>query len=83
MGPLPLEQYRDFLPGGLANRRVKALAAFYAGGEFDVELQLVLKREDVPRCELVAEEPGPRLGWTSWVKSADFSRDPGETILEL
>jgi type VI secretion system protein ImpH len=83
MGPLPLEQYRDFLPGGLAHRRVKALAAFYVGGEFDVELQLVLKGDDVPRCELSAPEEGPQLGWTSWVKSRDFSRDPGETILEL
>ena len=83
LGPLPLAQYQDFLPGGLAHRRVRALAAFYAGGEYDVELQLVLKRDDVPRCELSAAEAGPQLGWTSWMKSADFSRDPGETILAL
>jgi type VI secretion system protein ImpH len=83
MGPLPLEQYNDFLPGGLAHRRIKALAAFYVGGEYDVELQLVLKRDDVPPCELTAQEAGPQLGWTSWMKSAEFSRDPGETILEL
>jgi type VI secretion system protein ImpH len=83
MGPLPLPQYKDFLPGGLAHRRVKALAAFYMGREYDVELQLVLKREDVPQFELSAGETGPQLGWTSWVKSGDFLRDPGETILEL
>jgi type VI secretion system protein ImpH len=83
MGPLPLDQYKDFLPGGLAYRRVKALAAFYVGGEYDVELQLVLKREDVPPFELSNAETGPQLGWTSWVKSGDFSRDPGETVLEL
>lgn len=83
IGPLPLEQYQDFLPGGLAYRRVKALTDFYVNKQYDVELQLVLNREDVPQCELTTQESGPQLGWTSWVKSHDFSRDPGETILEL
>jgi type VI secretion system protein ImpH len=82
LGPLTMRQYVDFLPGGEAHRRIRALTAFYAGGEYDMELQLVLKRDEVPPCELNAAE-GPRLGWTSWVKSAEFTRDPGETILEL
>lgn len=82
LGPLTIEQYRDFLPGGSAYRQVRAVAAFFSNGEYDFELQLILRREDVPECELNAEA-GPRLGWTSWVKSAPFARDPGETILEL
>jgi type VI secretion system protein ImpH len=83
LGPLPLDQYLEFLPGGEAYRHVKTLAGFFAGGEFDVEIQLVLRREDVPPCELSEVEAGPQLGWTSWVKSARFTRDPGETVLEL
>ncbi len=83
LGPLPLDQYLEFLPGGDAYRHVKTLTRFYAGGEYDVEIQLVLLREEVPRCELSAVETGPQLGWTSWVKSARFTRDPGETVLEL
>ena len=39
-GPLTLEQYVDFLPGGEAYRHVRALTGFYAGGEYDVEIQL-------------------------------------------
>ena len=80
LGPLPMEQYLDFLPGGDAHRHIQALTKFFAGSEYDIELQLVLRREDVPALELDA---GPRLGWTSWVKSAEFTRDPGETVLEL
>jgi type VI secretion system protein ImpH len=83
MGPLTLEQYADFLPGGSAWRHVKALTGFFAGNEFDMELQLVLRRQEVPPCELLPLETAPRLGWTSWVKNAPFTRDPGETILEL
>jgi type VI secretion system protein ImpH len=81
LGPMTLEQYEDFLPGGEAHRRIRAIAGFFAGNEYDMELQLVLKRNEVPRCELTAK--GPQLGWTSWVKSAEFERDPGETVLEL
>ncbi|SPE34438.1 conserved hypothetical protein [Candidatus Sulfopaludibacter sp. SbA6] len=82
IGPLTLERYMEFLPGGEAYRHVRALAGFFTGKEYDVEIQLILRREEVPVCELKAE-PGPQLGWTSWVKTADFRRDPGDTILEL
>lgn len=83
LGPMTLEQYIDFLPGGDAFRRIRAIAGFFAGTEYDMELQLVLKREEVPACELTAPAEGPQLGWTSWVKSAEFRRDPEDTILEL
>jgi type VI secretion system protein ImpH len=47
-------------------------------------LQLILKREDVPRCE-VGDDSGaaPRLGWVSWLKSVPHDSDPGDTILNL
>ncbi len=84
LGPLPMEQYMDFLPGREGHRHVRALTSLFAGEEYDVEIQLVLRRQDVPPCDLGASpESGPQLGWTSWVKSAAFTRDPGETVLEL
>lgn len=83
LGPLTLAQYMDFLPGGDGYRKIKALAGFFAGGEYDLELQLILRREDVPACELNQSESGPQLGWTSWMKSKEFTTDAGETILEL
>ena len=82
LGPLTLERYTEFLPGGDAYRHIRAMTKFFAGKEYDVEIQLILLREEVPVCEL-KEEPGPQLGWTSWVKSAAFRRDPGDAILEL
>jgi type VI secretion system protein ImpH len=84
LGPLPMDQYVEFLPGNDGYRHVQALTNFFAGGEYDVEIQLVLRREDVPPLELTVEnDAAPRLGWTSWVKSAPFQRDPGETVLDL
>jgi type VI secretion system protein ImpH len=84
LGPLTLDQYRGFLPGGEAWRELNSLTEFYAGGEYGVEVQLILRRDHVPSCELnAAAEVVPQLGWTSWVKSAPFFRDAGETILDL
>ena len=82
LGPLSLERYMEFLPGAEAYKNLRALAEFFAGEEYDVEIQLILKRREVPVCELKTEQ-GWQLGWTSWVKTAEFRRDPGDTILEL
>ena len=63
---------------------MRAITRFYSGGEYDVEVQLILRKQEVPVCELKPQDgSGPQLGWTSWVKTAEFSRDAGETILEL
>jgi len=84
LGPLSLERYKDFLPGGSCWEPLRAWTRFFSNGEFDFEVKLVLEREMVPACELGADETaGPRLGWVSWVKSAPFGRDPDDTVLAL
>jgi len=84
LGPLTLAQYRDFLPVGSAYEPLRTLVRFYAGDEFDFELQLILKRDEVPSCELGADpNQAPLLGWVSWSKCNPLSRDPAETILPL
>ena len=84
LGPLTLEQYLDFLPGRDGYRQLQSFTRFYAGGEYDMEVQLILRKQEVPVCELrPLDGDGPQLGWTSWIKSADFTRDAQETILDL
>ncbi len=84
LGPLSLEEYLNFLPDGLCWEPLQAWVRFFSNQEFDFEVKLVLEREQVPACELGADgAAGPRLGWVSWVKSAPFGRDPGDTVLAL
>jgi type VI secretion system protein ImpH len=84
LGPLTFAEYRDFLPQGESWRELRAITRFFTRDEFDVEVQFVLKREEVPPCELGNDDAGaPRLGWSTWVKSAPFARDPDETVLLL
>lgn len=84
LGPLELSQYLDFLPCGSAFEPLRALTKFFSNGEIDFEVQLILKHEEVPSCELGAEGNGaPMLGWMTWVRSAARESDAGDTILEL
>ena len=52
MGPLSLTEYLDFLPSGTAHEPLKSLAKFISRGEIDFEVQLILKKDEVPACEL-------------------------------
>lgn len=84
LGPMPLDKYQSFLPDGDAFEPLKSISRFFCGDDLDVEVQLILRREDAPRFALDA--PGmapPRLGWFSWVFTRPLDRDPNETILRL
>lgn len=84
LGPLSLSQYLDFLPSGSAFRPLRSLTRFFSNDEIDFEVQLVLRRDQVPVCELGSEShESPRLGWVSWARSAPMTRDPEDTILAL
>ncbi|MBP2233049.1 type VI secretion system protein ImpH [Azospirillum agricola] len=53
LGPLGLEAFRAFLPGGHAARALRDLARFYLGPGTDVSLRLRLAPERVPASRLV------------------------------
>lgn len=84
LGPMPLEQYREFLPGAKGQKQLESWLAFYSRREFEFVVQLVLDREDVPETTLLHNEPGgARLGYESWLKVKPFWRDPDETTYVL
>ncbi len=80
LGPMPLEQYLDFLPSGTAYAPLQSLAKFAGRGELDFEVRLILKKDEVPVCELGG---APRLGWTSWAKTEPKPDHAGDTILTI
>ncbi len=84
LGPLTIGRYVEFLPDGAAYPALRAMLRFFGGDEIDFQVQLALKREDVPRCRLGEESAiAPRLGWVSWAKTIEMRRDPHDTILNL
>jgi len=84
LGPMGLREYLDFLPSGTAHEPLKALAKFVARGEIDFQVQLILKKDEVPPCELgLGEAAAPRLGWTSWAKTQAMRAHADDTIFSI
>ena len=83
IGPLTRAQFDTFLPTGPAHAELRALTKFFTGEQVDVEVQLVLARDEVPPVTLGDESAGTPLGWCTWLRSRPFTRDANDTILTL
>jgi type VI secretion system protein ImpH len=84
IGPLTLDRYNDFLPGGSAYPELRAITRFFTNECLDFEVQLVLDRSQAPGIQLDFDSGNPaRLGWVSWVKTTPLHHDPDDTILTL
>ncbi len=77
LGPLTLEQYESFLPGGRRLGQLVDWVRFHVNLEFDWDVRLVLLRDQVPPMRL----GGTRLGWTSWIGHRADSQDAGDLCL--
>jgi type VI secretion system protein ImpH len=64
--PLSAEQYRLFLPGSDAFRRIVRLTRFYVSDPLQFDLRMVIKPEEVPPLRLLPESGLP-LGQMSWL----------------
>lgn len=78
IGPLPLEEYKRFLPGTPALARMRAIVRNYVGDQFDWDVNLVLRGEDVPQAQLGAST---QLGLTSWVGSEPHEAEVADLYL--
>jgi len=76
LGPLGFRAYCRLLPGGADLRGLCQVARAYAGPELDFDVAPVLSAGEVPPLRLEARaDPGPRLGWTTWLVSRPVMRD--------
>jgi type VI secretion system protein ImpH len=74
IGSVGFDHFLRLLPSGKILGHVFSLVRYRVGPEYEFDLLLYLKREEVPPCQLGMETPGgPRLGWTTWIKSPGFT----------
>ena len=82
VGPMSLKKFKAFVPVGSAYKPLLELGRLFAGMEFDFDVQLVLESQEVPFSELIGSDgEGPRLGWTSWLKTREFVSDDDQVVL--
>lgn len=89
LGPLGYAKFSEFLPDRTPVPRRKAffllchLVRLYVGPELDFDVQLVLRKEDVPACRLAdGDDGGPRLGWNTWITSGSLADDAEDAVFE-
>ena len=75
LGPLKLRDFVAFLPGEDRLPKLCSLTRFYVGPGLDFDVRLLLSEDEVPGTRLGAR-PGPRLGWTAWLRTGEFSGVP-------
>jgi type VI secretion system protein ImpH len=78
VGPLGYAEFTRLLPAGDAHQPFVQLTRYCAGQEFDFDVQLVLKAAEVPWCRL--GDGQARLGFSTWLKTAEFERDADQVI---
>jgi len=71
--------YERMLPGGDSINRLIAWVRNYVGDELSWELNLVLRRGQIPRICL--GKLG-QLGWSAWLGAAEFETDVDNLVLQ-
>jgi type VI secretion system protein ImpH len=83
IGPLALDRYRDFLPGGQGLKALKSLVRQYLGFEFAWDLQVILRKEDVPAWSLGKSPVAGALGRSSWMNQRQRASDAADLIMNV
>lgn len=78
IGPLSLAEYERLLPGSPSLDRLAALVRNYTGDALDYDLNILLKRDEVPQAIL---GQNTRLGQTSWIGERPDQRDADDLNL--
>ncbi|MFT5066635.1 MAG: type VI secretion system protein ImpH [Reinekea sp.] len=79
IGPLSLDDYRRLLPRGTSLERMRAIVRNYVGDALDWDVNLILRREDVPMATLGKTV---QLGQTGWIGTRKSKQDASDLFLE-
>jgi type VI secretion system protein ImpH len=79
MGPLSLDDYRRLLPGGLSFHRLIPIVRNYVGDTLIWDVNLILRREQVPAICLGRQG---QLGWTTWLTPRTATTDAADLFLD-
>lgn len=81
VGPLTYAQFAQFLPGGAMLRSLCQLTRAYVGPEFDFDVQLILRPDEVPAAR--SGRQTTRLGWDSWARTKKFTHFAEDAVFSL
>ncbi|HEX4325861.1 MAG TPA: type VI secretion system baseplate subunit TssG [Burkholderiales bacterium] len=81
LGALSYKRFLDFLPNGRGFAALGRLGNFYAGPDLDFDVQLVVKRQEVPQTMLGGlGTEAAHLGWNTWITGQEMPRDADDAV---
>ncbi|WP_246658265.1 type VI secretion system baseplate subunit TssG [Rhizobium sp. FKY42] len=82
IGPLAYGDYMRLSPNSTSIREIVSLTRLYVGPTLDFDVQVVLRKEDVPLCQLGRAGDPPRLGWNCWARTGPATRNNGDAVIQ-
>ena len=74
VGPVGRDKFVRLMPIGDLLVPIFSLVRYMVGIEFEFEIRIYLKKEEVPLCQLGASgRDAPMLGWTTWISSPGYT----------
>ena len=82
LGPMVFDQFCRFLPNGDRLRPLFSFVKYLVGMEYEPDVRLILKRDEVPPCRLgLGGKGSPRLGCTTWLKAPGVHLERDATVV--
>lgn len=81
LGPMSLREYLRLLPTGESLGRLVDWVKNYTDEEFRWDVQLVLKKDEVPATRLGQLGGGGQLGWSTWLTTKTPEKDAEDLVL--
>lgn len=80
IGPVNYTEYLTLYPGSGCLHELCAITQLFAGDGLAFDVQIILKKEDMPFSRLGSGETS-RLGWNLWARTAPAVEDSTQTII--
>jgi type VI secretion system protein ImpH len=82
IGPVGYVQYLALMPDRGLYGELTELIRLYCGPSINYDIQIVLKKEEIPQTRLDSNSPVGRLGWDSWALQGSAKLNSGDTIFD-
>lgn len=83
IGPLQIERFEQFLPGGGGALALSRLLGLFTGAALEYEIQLILLARDVRGVTLGSTGNGGRLGWDAFISTEPETQDRADIQYEV
>jgi type VI secretion system protein ImpH len=82
LGPVGRDRFLSLLPDSEGFAALSSVVRLAAGAELDFDVQIALAAAEVPETRLASGLGASQLGWTTWLRTREFTEDARAAIFE-